>query len=986
MPDGKTPWTGKPTRDVDQFLQVVQQYLSWNNTPDIYMCMSRQGETKQGKNNALRSAKSQQQALALKSIYLDIDIKPPPKGYASLGEAITAVTEFCAATKIPLPTALVGSGGGLHCHWISDRALTPAEWKPYAEGLKQAALNFGLRCDAGVTGDSARVLRIPGTWNLKQEPRRSVKLLGMKEKDYDFSTEMASLSVISSSLPRSETSMLTGRPSQLLSHLPIESLAEGIGREQLPPLDWQPLIKQCGWFREALSTGGRDFSQGLWNLSTLAATFLEDGHELAHKMSKGHSTYRREETEELWDRKLAERKERGLGWPSCRAIHGEGSNACGTCPLLARGQSPLHLARVPAIQSMAKTVAATLAVSPTGTQRALVPLTNIDMPDNTFCVQNDIVHKIIEVKVKGDPPNYEYLPMFHNKIYSPWLQSFPDAINFTVSVDKGSYHDASIPLTKMTSFELESTLLDNRITPKSDQLKYMKDYMTSWIAKLQAAAAAHKNVPFGWHMNENVCDGFSYGSVLYKADGTKGPIGLIDPQLKAMYGPQGDIQPWLDAFKLITDQQRPGLETIVASSLGATLMFAAGQYSVTMAVWGESGAGKTSAARVACAIWGNPVLMKEVETATARSVIERLGKIKNLPFYWDEIKDEPAQRKAHTMLYVGTAGANGSRLNPDITQRDKLTWQTICGIFSNPPFSNFVLKENPETDAGLMRLVEWKEEVPDVIAPGQISHGDADRAFMALDSNFGQMGKQWAAFLGPNRELCYNAVMANGHYFEKEMFDPHRNTQSERFWIAFASAVQTAAELANAHLGLNFDTAAMRVFLVKTLKAQRIRAKEENVQGGSYDHTEDLLTGFLKANHKGTLHTETAPLIKPGKPVPVQIMSPPPMPFMPIHIHWIHNPPELRLSKRALRAWLNQDDVKGDMYAMFGGLTKHFYAKSSKMCLGAGTNLREPPETIITIPVTNPSPLWTMMTGKTEEVGATDDPGRQDQSQDQQST
>ena len=551
MPDGKKPWTGTPTRDVDTFLQEVHRMLGWRTPPDIYCCMSRQAETKPGQDGKVRAAKSQDQALALKSIYLDIDVKDPPRGYASVGEVIAALNAFCTQYKLPHPTALVMSGGGVHAHWISNRALTPDEWLPYADGLKHAALLFGLRCDAGVTADSARVLRVPGTFNYKQQPARPVKLLGMKDNDYDFATDLVALPPLAGAhLPKATQPSIPGRPSAKFASLPVESLAEGI-KVEYPPLDWKPIVGQCGWFKEALATGGKDFSQGLWNLTTLAATFMENGHELAHKMAVGHPGYSHGDTEALWERKLGERQSSGLGWPSCRAIQAEGCTHCALCPKLALGKSPLNLARVSSppvsVAWGATPVATFVANSQSGTPGLplqLVSLTTADLPDK-YIMHNGKIHRIVETRnQKGQPPTTEYVRLFDCDLYKPWAQSNPDALNFITSVDKGSYRPVCIRMSQMTTMELERVLLEQGVAPHMENLKYVKWFIMSWIAKLHTAAAAQKNVPFGWFMDGAVCKGFSYGGVLYKDDGTQGPIGTVDPNIRDMYMPQGTDDPW----------------------------------------------------------------------------------------------------------------------------------------------------------------------------------------------------------------------------------------------------------------------------------------------------------------------------------------------------------------------------------------------------------------------------------------------------------
>ena len=964
MPDGSKPWTGWPTRDVDQFLQHVHTYLGWRNPPDIYMCLSRQAKTKPAdKQGKIHAAKSQADALALKAIWWDVDVGKQD-GYATVGAAVDAVTAVCAAEGLPKPTAWVASGGGLHVYWISDRALTPAEWRPYAEGLKEIALKHTLlgKGDYGVTVDSARVLRPPGTFNLKKQPPRPVKLLGMREKDYDFATELSALLAVPHSLAVHAIGSLPARPSPLFANTPIESLAEGIVREPLPPLDPTPLgakVGGCGWFREALITGGQDFSQGLWNLSTLAATFMENGHALAHKMARGHPGYIRDETEALWERKLAERQSRGLGWPSCKSIQAEGCTHCAACPHLVKGKSPLNLARIPSASAPATAamVPGNVGTSTGGTppmahSGPLVPLTDADMPNDTYTVIDGIVNKIVmEPAPPGDAPNALYFPLFYgSKLYGPaWAQTGPDAINFYTSVDLGSFRPVNIERSQLTSMELEGVLLRAGVMPHAERHKQVKDFIMSWLAKLNDAAAARLNAPFGWVMNEDKCEGFAYGSVLYKADGTLGPVGTIDATLRSVYTPQGDVTKWHEAFKLLTDQKRPGLEVIVAAAFGAPLMFGTGEYCVLMSVFGETGANKTAAARVGLAVWAKPVMAKEAETATQKSVINRLGQIKNLPYFWDEIKDDEAQRKAYNILYMASGGAEGDRLRADITHREKGSWQTICGIFSNPSFGNYVSKENPNTTAGLMRLFEWKEVVPPKNAPGQISTNTAARAFGVLDYHFGGMGKQWSAFLGPNRDLVEQATIANAHFFEQAVLDPSRNSNDERYWIAFAAAVQTGAELANTHLGLNFDTDAMRTFLIDKIKMQRARSWEENIQGGSLEHTEQMLTGFLKAMTRNTLKTATSAMKKAGHVTPIEVLDHP-MPGNAVQVHWILDRPELRFSRAEFNNWLTQ--VKGDPRVVMDGLKKYFGAVIARGTLGAGTNIRTLAEPIVTLQVT----------------------------------
>ncbi len=190
---GSKFWGGRPHTELTGFLNLVQWAIGRPQTiQDIYYCLSLQakvGKSGRGKATAARSAAD---ALALKAIWLDVDVKAPPKGYADRGEALQVLKQFVLAANIPWPNAIVASGGGLHLYWISDRALTVDEWRPYAEGLKAAAQKHGLRADYGVTTDPARVLRVPGTKNYKTDPPKEVKLLSLAP-DYNFAQVMPHL-------------------------------------------------------------------------------------------------------------------------------------------------------------------------------------------------------------------------------------------------------------------------------------------------------------------------------------------------------------------------------------------------------------------------------------------------------------------------------------------------------------------------------------------------------------------------------------------------------------------------------------------------------------------------------------------------------------------------------------------------------------------------------------------------------------------------
>ena len=347
---------GRPYRTLVDFMAGVERA---KNRPasikDIYFCLSRQKEhgkvDKYGRPYAKRSKVN---AMAMKCVPIDVDVKPGPKGYPNVVEALNAIQKFVADASLPLPTALVHSGGGLHVYWISDRPLNIEEWAGYAAGLRALADQHGLHFDPAVTIDCARVLRVPDTFNLKEQIPRPVKLKYLAPTDLNFERDLAHI--------RSNTAGTSGHGVDRRIRDTTSSEWDSV---RLPPRPQSPalftaeyqaeigtvyqaevdphIISVCPFFRDAFKTKGKDHDQGLWMQVGLATTFMRDGQRLFHELSKGYAGYTAVETDAMFERKLAEREEKSIGWPSCKAFEDYGSKQCAGCPHRGKIKSPLHL-------------------------------------------------------------------------------------------------------------------------------------------------------------------------------------------------------------------------------------------------------------------------------------------------------------------------------------------------------------------------------------------------------------------------------------------------------------------------------------------------------------------------------------------------------------------------------------------------------------------------------------------------------------------
>jgi AAA domain len=215
---GKPIWTGRAVRSIDEAEHAINHALVRKNTLDIYFCLSAQSEAIQKSTTTggkyLAPVRRRANAIKLKSIWLDIDVKQNGDGYVDLLAAARALCDFRSAAGMPAPTFTVVSGGGLHVYWTFETPITVARWQPIADALAEATRVTGLKCDIACTVDAARVLRVPGTFNRKLATVRSVRIVGrVLDRDYPVQSIEDALKPFAKSTPwRNEANFFESGP------------------------------------------------------------------------------------------------------------------------------------------------------------------------------------------------------------------------------------------------------------------------------------------------------------------------------------------------------------------------------------------------------------------------------------------------------------------------------------------------------------------------------------------------------------------------------------------------------------------------------------------------------------------------------------------------------------------------------------------------------------------------------------------------------
>lgn len=841
--EGKRFWDGRACSSVDDAIKSINWAMKLGGK-DIYVCMSLQARTEiktsakgNSYNKALRFADD---AVALRSLFIDVDVKE--EAYPDTASALRAFQGFITSVGMPHPSAVVGSGsGGFHAHWALDEVLTRDQWQVLANALAAATVQHGLITDTQCTVDSARILRIPETLNLKSDQPKPVTLMSLSD---EVSTAKVREVLEPYKLgPHQVAANMVTKPGPKIAA--NDELGANMPVSNIPEIRIEDVAKSCGFIARTLGTGGKDNAQPVWFLTGTLATFVEDGQDALHLMSNGHAGYDMRATDELYNRLATKGKERDIGWPKCAKIASYGCTECASCPLLVQGKSPLNFA------TPASPVAAVDATLPERFLRG--------------------VDGIISIRSVQDDGTMLAIPICHYPIYSGWLSNNPWTFHFMTRTGSGRKVEMDIPTEVIFGREGINKYLGSKGFFCSDpQYKILKDFFVAWLQKLQNAKdSVISAAPFGWSVVDGTIEGFSYSGRVWM-HGNDRPAANPNPQLVYQYSPKGDLQIWRDLAKVIYSQNRPGLDAILSVAFAGPLVRFTGFSGLILNSYSsKSGIGKTTAMKVSQAVWANPTLAMQGLNDTANSVLSKMGQIRSLPAYWDEIKSPEQIKRFCGIVFDLTGGREKTRLNADSTLKQSGTWQTILVSASNDSLVDHMGREVGSTTAGIHRIFEYIVPKSDVEAGPEV--GVIQRLLGKLDDNYGQPGLVYSKFLGAN----WKRVEAEVAALQDELYTEVKVKQEERMWIASMTVVIKGAEYAN-ELGLtDINIQQLRAFLMDVLEKMRSEVGESTSDLSNDMSMSSILAEFLSSTRaRNTLVTNRIWVSK-GRPTKgaIQILS-----------------------------------------------------------------------------------------------------------------
>lgn len=749
------------------------------------------------------SSRKKSNVRALKAFWLDIDCGadkavPNPKtgrpnGYADQASGLAALRKFCKHIGLPKPI-IVSSGRGLHIYWPLTQEVTPAGWEPVAARLRDLCLTHNMYVDP-VVFETARILRIPGTKNFKDDPPATVAVMATGQPT-DFTAFKTILGVKPQAAPTpapipGSTGKLTALGKMMQDSVSksfrkiMRRSSAGDGCEQL--LDCfnnRSTLSEARWF-DALSV----------------AKFCSDRDKAIHMLSEGHPDY---------DPGKTERKIEHIEGPhNCATFERNNPGLCAQCPHFGKIKNPIMLGA-----EVKK--ASTLEFKKTVLNETTGEMEDITIPPYPkpffWGEKGGIWRKLAD-------PEAEPVLVFHMHLYIVKRMHDPvlrDVMVMRLHTPNDGIREFLVPNRQaMDKNELRKVLAGEGVMCGAKQFDQIFEYLVVAANELQSNKKAElMRTQFGWADNDSK---FIVGDKEITADGVfYSPPSSTTEAVAAHMGACGDYKKWQEVFNLYGT---PGLEAHAFAALtafGAPLFKFTGQSGAAVnVIHPHSGTGKTTILHMCNSVWGHPRELCSTQKDTDNARILKLGTQNNLPFCVDEITNMHPMAFSD-LIYAMSNGkgkdrmeASGNKLRQNTTK-----WQTISLCSSNASFYEKLASAKMTPDGEMMRMIEYKIDYSD-----SLDMAVAKKLFdHQLMENYGHAGAIFADWLVRNKEEAEATVRSIQAKIDKDL----NLTQRERFWSALVASNITGGLIAVKYLKImNWDMRRIHEYATKMILSLR---------------------------------------------------------------------------------------------------------------------------------------------------------------------
>lgn len=853
----------------------------------------------------------------LRALFLDLDCGAT-KDYPDQASALQALRGFCKQLNLPRPT-LVNSGRGIHVYWRLTEPVSRETWMPVAERLKALCKHHGLHADPVVTADAARVLRVPGTHNHKDEPPTEVLILDPVGDPVDFST-MAELLVSVDSAdtfknakryaPREQDAMMQALTGSYISRFKTIMLKTVAGRG-------------CAQLGEVLLNQA-NVSEPLWRAGLSIAKFCVDGEKAIHRLSNQHPEYSPEATEA----KAALIK----GPYLCERFDEYRPGVCKECQHWGKFKSPIALGRE---------------VEEASDEDNIVVQKPLDI-DNAAPIQY-VIPKYPRPYLRGksggvfkhveeDSGDSKDVLVYFNDLYVVRRLKDPEAgesLVMRLHLPKDGVREFMVPLAAVgAKDEFRKHLAMQGVAVLN--VNELMEYTMRWVTELQFTTEADEALrQFGWTDDTGQC--FVAGNMLIYKDRVE--VNAPSPATMGLFPyfkPKGTLEGWKETMKFYN---RPGMEAhqfMVGLQFGSQLMEFQPINAAAFHLYSkESGLGKTTGMLAGASIWGDPDLLMLQERDTFNSKMNRAEVYKNYAVYMDEMTNTKPQDLSD-FLYQLPSGMQRNRMGAKAnTERHRgKPWKQLFGTTGNTSMIERISLYKALPQAEAQRVLEYRAQRVQFA-----SKSETDRFAMEIKENYGHAGVVYIQYVMNNLD----AVKQLAEVTQQRIDTAAGLTAENRFWSVLVSRTVTGLMLAKKAGLIDWNISAIVQWAIDAMK------QAQNTVKDMHTDVETILTDYLAEHYNSMLRIRSTDDARRQPTGLDQLITPEAAPRGNNFVaRYEYDIKKLYLLPKPLREWCGKQQINynGFVDGLKTGRTK---AARAKVRLSKGTNMNFPPVDVLVI-------------------------------------
>lgn len=743
---------------------------------------------------AVAGNRTAENAKMVKSLFMDLDIGESKNGknkYADKKLAADAFQKFMVDTgmdKLGQPI-VVSSGGGFHIYWPFDEEIEIAQWKPVAENFKRLCNQEDLHIDYNVPADAARVLRVPGTFNFKEEEPREVKILTASDAKF---TLFALDSFIKSKLkaPTYEATV-----TNLPGTRPKAASATQLKLIENSNTSFQDIFKRtregtgCGQLAYYLDNAADDGMEPLWRGLLSLTQKCEDGGKWAIRLSELHPY-----EPDRMAQKLREIK----GPYPCVKFDSDNPGVCTKCPHFGKITNPLALGRNMAVETEAKeiviepqtpppTAESEVAEAPTTIQRPAAPR------GFSYGKKGGIFKEVNTEDAEGNKITKQSMVLPFSLFVVNILRLENEHIVHMLALRPEGVAEVMLPQrVVVSSVETVKCLAEQNIIASYGQGndKNLFDYVRACVEEASVSKQA-VIVPdhYGWQP-----DGmFVFNERIYRPNLEPLHIpmrGLVN--INNACEPTGQLKNWQSIITMLTAKKLYEMLTFCLVGFGAPLMRFSKFAGITFHLGSTAtGTGKTLSLELAGSVWGHPSRYRLSNATSDVAMKQRTGMLYSMPLISDEItsKNRDDFEWVAKFIFDLSEGIGKTRMEAgaDKERENKTYWHTMCLLSSNTHVMDYLTGARKHSSEGETR------RVLELTLEKKLSWDSHELEVLEmLSDTYGVAGHVYAQYLVDHADELPDLYRK----IRKNVKAEFGFIDDERFWIAGCTCLVMGAILA----------------------------------------------------------------------------------------------------------------------------------------------------------------------------------------------